>query len=180
MVEKKTAISEEAKHLAARAVMAYRASFPIHHVSLSSPNGKETGIVCDWKQVRSTGGVDDDTLLRRGFAFVYIGTIMDQGVSQEVSEDLRKELAADMSDAIEARRTAVDWGLVSSVNDTNPFAHSGYKLASRLLRADHGLVEELATVLDAERYIDGTGLVLWLDERAEALNLEELEKFITY
>jgi hypothetical protein len=85
-----------------------------------------------------------------------------------------------MSDAIEARRTAVEWGLVSSVNDANPFAHSGYKLASRLLRADRPLVEELAAVLDAERYMDGSRLALWLDQRAEELSLEELEKLITY
>jgi hypothetical protein len=124
--------------------------------------------------------VNDDTLIRRGFAFVYIGTIIDQGTSQEVSEDLRKELATDMSDAIEARRTAVEWGLVSSVNDANPFAHSGYKLASRLLRADRPLVEELAPVFDAERYMDGSRLALWLGRRAEELSLEELEKLITY
>ena len=179
MDEQKTAVSQDARHLAARAVMAYRASFPIQHVALSSPNGRETGIACDWKQVRSTG-VNDDTLIRRGFAFVYIGTIIDQGTSQEVSEDLRKELATDMWDAIEVRRTAVEWGLVSSVNDANPFAHSGYKLASRLLRADRPLVEELAAVLDAKRYMDGSRLALWLDQRAEELSLEELEKLITY
>jgi hypothetical protein len=179
MNEKKTEASQDAKHLAARAVMAYRAAFPIQRVSLSSPNGNETGIVCDWKQVRSTG-ISDDTLLRRGFAFVYIGSIMDQGTSQEISEDLRKELSADMLDAIEARHTAVEWGLVSSVNDSNPFAHSGYKLASRLLRTDRGLVEELAIVLNTERDIDGPRIVLWLDERADELSLEELEKLITY
>jgi hypothetical protein len=179
MDEKTTEVSQDARHLAARAVMAYRAAFPIERVSISSSSGGETGIVCDWKQVRSTG-IDDDTLLRRGFAFVYIGTIMDQDTSQPVSEDLRKELSADMLDAIEARRTAVEWGLVSSVNDANPFAHSGYKLASRLLRADRGLVEELAIVLNTERDIDGRRLVLWLDERAEVLSLEELEKLITY
>ena len=33
-------------------------------------------------------------------------------------------------------QTAVEWGLAPAVTDTDPFAHGGYKLASRLLRND--------------------------------------------
>ena len=64
MDEQKTAVSRDARHLAARAVMADRASFPIQHVALSSSNERETGIAYDWKQVRSTG-VNDDTLIQQ-------------------------------------------------------------------------------------------------------------------
>jgi len=40
---------QDAKHLAARAVMAYRVDFPIGVLSISSANVSESCVVCDWK-----------------------------------------------------------------------------------------------------------------------------------
>ena len=61
----------------------------------------------------------------RAFAFVYVGSIVDQAISEPISDELRKELVSDMSSALEARQTAVDWGVAKAVADTNPFAHTG-------------------------------------------------------
>jgi hypothetical protein len=40
---------QSAKHLAARAVMAYRAGLPIALLSVTSSSERPSGIVCDWK-----------------------------------------------------------------------------------------------------------------------------------
>jgi hypothetical protein len=170
---------QSARHLAARAVMAYRAGFPVTLLSLTSSNERTSGIVCDWKGLRESFH-NDAKLLGRAFAFVYVGSIVDQAISDPISEDLRKELVSDMSSALEARQTAVDWGLAKAVTDTNPFAHTGYKLASRLLRTDQPLIESLARELTSQSTIEGDALRKWLDANASPLNFHELEISATY
>ena len=98
---------QKAKHLAARAVMAYRAGFPIEELSISTKDAPRMGIVCNWKELRAAYD-DDSKLLRRGLAFVYIGTIIDQEAVAPPSEELREEVLADQSSALEARQTAVN------------------------------------------------------------------------
>jgi hypothetical protein len=98
MEDKVKAQQQSAKHLAARAVMAYRAGFPIELLSITTAIESQSGIVCDWRS-----------------------------------------------------QTAVQWGLTRSVTDTDPFAHGGYKLASRLLRSDPQLIDTLAKELSAKR-----------------------------
>ena len=100
--------------------------------------------------------------------------------SDPISDELRKELVSDMSSALEARQTAVDWGVAEAVRDTNPYAHAGYKLASRLLRTDQPLIESLARKLTSQRTIEGDALSKWLDANASPLNFDELEASITY
>jgi hypothetical protein len=118
---------QSAKHLAARAIMAYRAGFPVALLSVTSSSEHPSGIVCDWKGQRDSFH-NDAKLLGRAFAFVYVGSIVDQAISDSISDELRKELVSDMSSALDARQTAVDWGVAKAVTDTNPFAHTGYKL----------------------------------------------------
>jgi len=168
-----------AKHLAARAVMAYRAGFSVALLSVTNSNEHSTGIVCDWKGERDSFH-NDLKLLSRAFAFVYIGSIVDQAISDPISEQLRKELVSDMSSALDARQTAVDWGLAEAVANTDPFAHAGYKLASRLLRMDRALIESLARELTSQGSMEGDALRKWLDENASPLNLNELETITTY
>ena len=170
---------QSAKHLAARAVVAYRAGFPVALLSVTSSSELPSGIVCDWKGQRDSFR-DDEKLLDRAFAFVYVGSIADQAISDPISDELRKELVSDMSSALEARQTAVDWGVAEAVRDTNPYAHAGYKLASRLLRMDQPLIESLARELTSQGTIQGDALRKWLDARASLLNFDELETSITY
>ena len=85
-----------------------------------------------------------------------------------------------MSSALDARQTAVDWGVVKAVTDTDPFAHAGYKLASRLLRMDQPLIESLARELTSQGTIEGDALKKWLDGNARPLNFDELETITTY
>ena len=170
---------QSAKHLAARAVMAYRAGFPVALLSVTSSSERPSGILCDWKGQREWFH-NDEKLLSRAFAFVYIGSIVDQAISDPISDELRKELVSDMSSALEARQTAVDWGVAEALKDTNPYAHSGYKLASRLLRMDQPLIESLARELTSQGTIEGDALKKWLDRNASPLNFDELETSITY
>jgi hypothetical protein len=169
---------QSAKHLAARAVMAYRAGFPIAMLSVA---GSEcpSGIVSDWKGQRDSVN-DDVKLLGRAFGFIYIGSIVDQAISDPISDELHKELVFDNESALDARQTAVDWGVATAVTDTNPFAHTGYKLASRLLRRDQPLIESLARELTSQGNIEGDGLRKWLDANASPLNFDELEASMTY
>jgi hypothetical protein len=106
---------QSAKHLAARAVMAYRAGFPIALLSVTSSSEHPSGIVCDWKGQRDSFH-DDAKLLGRVFAFVYIGSIVDQAISDPISDELRKELVSDMSSALDVRQTAVDVGRSQSTD----------------------------------------------------------------
>ena len=168
-----------AKHLAARAVMAYRAGFPVALLSITSSSERPSGIVCDWKGQRDSFH-NDAKLLGRAFAFVYVGSIVDQAISDPISDELRKELVSDMSSALDARQTAVDWGVAKAVTDTNPFAHTGYKLASRLLRTDQPLIVSLALELRSQSTIEGDALRKWLDANASPLNFDELETNTTY
>ena len=170
---------QSAKHLAARAVMAYRSGFPVALLSLTSSSERPSGIVCDWKGQRDSFH-NDAKLLGRAFAFVYIGSIVDQAISDSISDELRKELVSDMSSALDARQTAVDWGVAKAVTDTNPFAHTGYKLASRLLRTDRPLIESLARELTSQGTIQGNALRRWLDANASPLTFDELETNTTY
>ena len=170
---------QSAKHLAARAAMAYRAGFPVTLVSVASSSERPSGIVCDWKRLRDCFH-NDEKLLTRAFAFVYIGSIVDQAINDPISDDLRKELVSDMSSALDARQTAVDWGLAKAVADTNPYAHTGYKLASRFLRVHQTLIDCLARELTSQGEIEGDTLRKWLDENASPLNFDELETITTY
>jgi hypothetical protein len=170
---------QSAKHLAARAVMAYRSGFPVALLSVTDSSEHSSGIVCDWKGQRDSFH-NDAKLLRRAFAFVYIGSIVDQAISDPISDELRKELVFDMSSALEARQTAVDWGVANAVTETDPFAHAGYKLASRLLRTDQPLIESLARELTSQSTIEGDSLRNWLDANASPLNFDELETSTTY
>jgi hypothetical protein len=170
---------QSAKHLAARAVVAYRAGFPVALLSVPSSSERSSGIVCDWKGQRDSFH-NDEKLLGRAFAFVYVGSIVDQAITDPISDELRKELVSDMSSALEARQTAVDWGVAKAVKDTNPYAHTGYKLASRLLRIDQPLIESLAHELTYQGTIEGDALKKWLVANACPLNFDELETSITY
>jgi len=170
---------QSAKHLAARAVMAYRAGFSVALLSVTSRSEHSSGIVCDWKGQRDPFH-NDAKLLARAFAFVYVGSIVDQAISDPISDELHKELVSDMSSALDARQTAVDWGVAKAVRDTDPFAHAGYKLASRLLRVDQPLIESLARELTSQGTIEGDALRKWLDANASPLNFDELETSTTY
>jgi hypothetical protein len=170
---------QSAKHLAARAVMAYRAGFPVALLSVTSSGEHSGGIVCDWKDQRDSFQ-NDAKLLGRAFAFVYVGSIVDQAISDPISDELRKELVSVMSSALDARHTAVHWGVAKAVTATNPFAHTGYKLASRLLRTDQPLIESLARELTSQGTIEGVALRKWLDANASPLNFDELETSTTY
>ena len=159
--------------------MAYRAGFPVALLSLASSGEHSSGIVCDWKSQRDSFQ-NDEKLLARAFAFIYVGSIVDQAISDAISDELRKELVSDNLSALDARQTAVDWGVAEAVKDTNPFAHTGYKLASRFLRTDQPLIESLARELTSRGTIEGDALRKWLDANASPLNFDELETSITY
>ena len=159
--------------------MAYRAGFPVALLSLTSSSERPSGIVCDWKGQRDSFH-NDEKLLGRAFAFVYIGSIVDQAISDPISDELQKELASDNVSALDAKQTAVDWGVAKAVADTNPFAHTGYKLASRLLRRDQPLIESLARELTSKGTIEGDALRKWLDANASPLDFDQLEANMTY
>jgi hypothetical protein len=159
--------------------MAYRAGLPVALLSVTSSGEHTSSIVCDWKAQRDLFH-DDAKLLARAFAFVYVGSIVDQAISDPISDELRKELVSDMSSALDARQTAVDWGVAKAVTDTDPFAHSGYKLASRVLRTDRPLIETLARELTSKGTIEGEALRKWLDAYANQLDFDELETNTTY
>ena len=159
--------------------MAYRAGFPVALLSVTTSSERPSGIVSDWKGQRDSFH-DDEKLLSRAFAFVYIGSIVDQAISDPISDELRRELVSDISSALEARQTAVDWCVAEALKDTNPYAHTGYKLASRLLRTDQPLIESLARELRSQGTIEGDALRKWLDANASPLNLDELETSATY
>jgi hypothetical protein len=170
---------QTARHLAARAIMALRSGFCVQRLSLNKSDSLASGIVCDWKNERASY-TDDVKLIRRGFAFVYIGTIIDQKTAEALSGTLQAELTAYMSSALEAREAAVEWQLVSSVNDTNPFAHVGYKLASRMIRSDGELIEQLAVELVERQALTQSELDAWYETHAQPLSLEELEQSVTF
>jgi hypothetical protein len=90
--------------------------------------------------------------------------------SNPISDEFGKEIVSDMSSALDTGQTAVDWGVVKAVADTNPFAHEGYKLASRPMRMDQPLVESLARELTSQGVIEGEALRKWLDANACPLN----------
>jgi hypothetical protein len=170
---------QSAKHLAARAVMAYRTGFPVALLSVTNSTERPSGIVLDWKGQRDWFH-NDEKLLSRAFAFVYIGSIVDQAITDPISDELRRELVSDVSSALEARQTAVDWGVAEALKDTNPYAHTGYKLASRLLRTDQPLIESLARELTSQGTIEGDALRKWLDGNASPIDFDALEAITTY
>jgi hypothetical protein len=170
---------QSAKHLAARAVMAYRAGFPVALLSVNSSGERPGGIVCDWKSQRDSFQ-DDAKLLSRAFAFAYIGSIVDQTISGPISDELQKELVSDMSSALDVRQAAVYWGVAKALTQTDPYAHAGYKLASRLLRTDQSLIASLARELMSQSTIEGDPLRKWLDANASLLSFDELETSTTY
>jgi len=166
------------KHLAAHAVLAFRAGFRVERVSLKATSN-QSGITCNWKEARGCYR-DDAKLINRSFALAYIGEIVDQDNVENLSDELREEIKADMVASEDSRETAVAWNLVESVRDINPFAHIGYKLASRLIRKDKLLIEKLAAHLLKKQALDEKSLLIWLQENASPYSLDELEKANTY
>jgi len=100
--------------------------------------------------------------------------------SDPISNELRKTLVSDMSSGLRACQTVVDSGVAKAVADTNPFAYTGYKLASRLRRRNQPLIESLARELTSRGTIEGDALRKWLDANASPLNFDELETRTTY
>jgi hypothetical protein len=169
-----------ARHLAARAIVALRSNFRVERIVVVDAGEEGSGITCDWTQAREPYS-NDMKLISRGFAFVYVGTIVDQKQSGPLSDSISKQLNFDMTSAQEAREAAVQWGLVASLRDTDPFAHMGYKLASRLIRADEAAIGHLADyLLAAEGTLNEQQLLAWFELHATPLSLEELEESTTY
>ena len=104
--------------------MAYRAGFPVALLSVTSSSECPSGIVGNWKSQRDSFQ-NDAKLLGRAFAFVYVGSIVDQTISDPISDDLRKEVVSDKSSALDVRQAAVDWDVAKALTDTDPFAHAG-------------------------------------------------------
>jgi hypothetical protein len=61
----------------------------------------------------------------------------------------------------------------------NPFAHVGYKLASRFIRVHGVAIDHLTDYLSAERTLDEQQLLTLFERHATLLSLEELEQSIT-
>lgn len=169
---------QTAKHLSARAIVALRTGFRVERIALGESD-LASSITCDWKRARESCA-DDERLVCRAFAFVYGGSLIDQKSAAAITEDIRKELNADMASVQEAREAAVEWGLVPSVMDANPFAHLGYKLASRIIRADASLIDQLAAELHEKKVIDEKDLLAWFKDNASPCSLEEMEQSITF
>jgi hypothetical protein len=168
-----------ARHLAAHTVAALRARFRVEFVSLDGIDETRSGVSCDWRQARSAYN-DDTKLVVRCFALAYIGGLIDEDKSNDFSGLHRLEVKSDMAFSESLREVAVAWGLAPSIQDTNPFAHSGYKLASRLIKRDQAVIELLAAVLMEEISIDESELLAWFEENAPAYPLEDLEKTNTF
>lgn len=170
--------SVTAKHLAAHTIFALRAGFCVERVALNEAANAH-GVTCSWKQAREAYG-NDTKLIHRGFALAYIGGIIDQDHLEHLSDDLHAEMHADMAASEDCRETAVAWNLVSSVKETTPFAHVGYKLASRLIKKDRPVIEKLAALLLEREALDQAALLTWFEENASSYPLDELEKTNTY
>jgi hypothetical protein len=80
--------------------------------------------------------------------------MLKHSASDPISGESRKSLVSDTSSALEAWQTAIDWGVAKAVAVANPFAHTGYKLVSRLLRIDQPLIESLAHELTSQGTIE--------------------------
>src|SRR4051795_11281352 len=105
--------------------------------------------------------------------------MLKHSASDPIWGELRKSLVSDMSSALDA----TDCGRLGHrrvVADINPLAHTGYKLASRLLRFDQPLIESFARKLVSQYTIDGDALTKWLDANASLLTFDELETSTTY
>src|SRR5580698_4102559 len=107
---------EIARHLSARAIVALRANFRVERIAVVDADEQASGITCDWRQAREPYQ-DDMKLIRRGFAFVYVGTIVDRKITEPLPESILKQLNSDMASAQDAREAAVEWGLVPSIKD---------------------------------------------------------------
>lgn len=168
-----------ARHLAAHAVFALRAGFRVERLALDTTSHPHGCIACDWKQARAAYG-NDTKLINRSFAFVYIGGIIDQEHPCDLCDEIEVEIKADMEASDDSRETAVEWSLVDSVQDTNSFAHIGYKLASRLIRKDKPLIDDLALLLTQTESLDEAALLNWFKAKAPHYSLDELETTNTY
>src|ERR1700761_2454976 len=168
-----------ARHLAAHAVAALRAQFRVELVTLNGTTETQSGVQCDWKQARAAYN-DDRRLLIWGFALAYIGGLIDEGGTDDFSGAHRLEVKSDMDLSEELRETAVELGLAPSIQETNPFAHSGYKLASRLIRRDRTVIDSLSALLIERTIINESALLAWFGENAPAYPLGDLEKSSTF
>jgi hypothetical protein len=168
-----------ARHLAAHAVAAQRAGIRVELLTFNGIREGQSGVRCEWRQARTIYN-DDRRLLIWGFALAYIGGLIDEGGANELSDLHRFELKSDMELSEILRETAVEWKLAPSIQDTNPFAHSGYKLASRLIKRDRTVIDALAALLIERTDIGESALLAWFDENAPSYPLEELENSGTY
>ena len=171
--------SHKARHLAAHAIVALRAGFRVEQIELNTPPTAQSGVTCDWKQSRAEYN-DDEKLIHRSFALVFIGGIIDQEKLQTLPDELQQEIKADMAASEDCRETAVAWNLAESIQETNPFARIGYKLASRLLKRDRALIDDLAAYLAEKESLDEASLQTWFQKNASPYSLDELETTNTY
>ncbi|HET6841625.1 MAG TPA: ATP-binding cassette domain-containing protein [Candidatus Angelobacter sp.] len=152
-----------AEHEAAHAIVALRSRFRVEQIALHASGELYGGVYCNWKDSRRQYA-NDYELFKRAFALAYAGCIIEMRDGGRDLSQVIKELPKDMEAVKDARQTAVDWGVVLTINDTRQLSIEGFNLAKELVEGNRQLIADLAKKLIEATVMDEQVILSWYQQ----------------
>jgi hypothetical protein len=115
--------------------------------------------VCDWKASRHT--MSDEQLITSSFALAYAGAVIDMERTGKGIGETMGRLEWDKLAIEDSRRTAVEWQLSSSIEETAALSAAGIERAISLINEHRELIHELADELMVKISLDEKELADW-------------------
>jgi hypothetical protein len=148
-----------AEHEAAHAIVAIRSGLKVTGIALVEEGPLRGGVVCDWKASRHT--MSDEQLIISSFSLAYAGSVIDmERTGKDIGETIGG-LEWDKAAIEDSRRTAVEWRLSPSIEQTAALSAAGMEKAISLINDHRELIQELADELIAKISLDENELADW-------------------
>jgi hypothetical protein len=107
------------------------------------------GVECDWKASRGT--MPDQQLVTASFALAYAGSIIDMARTGKGIGETMRVLKWDKAAIEDSRRTAIEWKVSSSIDETAGLSDAGFQESINLITEHRELVQKLADELILRR-----------------------------
>jgi len=162
-----------AEHEAAHAIVAILSGLKVTGIALIEEGPLSGGIKCDWKASRGT--MPDQQLVTASFALAYAGGIIDMARTGKGIGETMCALKWDKAAIEDSRRTAIEWKVSSSIDETAGLSKAGFQESINLITEHRELVQKLADELMDKVSLDEKELADWY---ANARSAKELDRAI--
>lgn len=148
-----------AEHEASHAIVAVKSGLGVTGISLLEEGPLRGGVVCNWKANRYS--MPDEQLIISSLALAYAGAVIEMERTGKGIGETIDVLKWDRAAIEDSRRTAVEWQISTSTEETGPLSEAGLDLAISLITEYRELVQELADELMVKISLDEQEFSEW-------------------